>query len=83
MSINLTDIITVTTTIDEVGDVKEENACSICRQNMVPLISKPNLIKCINCKKIMVIKQDNMQMSMTLEIGLFLNIFYLKENIET
>jgi hypothetical protein len=70
MNINLIDILTVSTIIDEVGDVKEENFCSICRQNMIPLISKPNLIKCINCKKIMVINKDNMQISMTVEIGL-------------
>ncbi|CAF4359719.1 unnamed protein product [Rotaria magnacalcarata] len=69
MSMDLTDILTVSTIIDEARDVKEEKSCSICRENMIPLISKPNLIKCVNCKKIMVINKDNMQISMTIEIG--------------
>ncbi|CAM4839650.1 unnamed protein product [Rotaria magnacalcarata] len=69
MNIDLTDILTVSTIIDDVGDVTEEKSCSICRQNMIPLISKPNLIKCVNCKKIMVINKDNMQISMAFEIG--------------
>ncbi|CAF2086313.1 unnamed protein product [Rotaria magnacalcarata] len=69
MNIDLTDILTVSTIIDDVGDVTEEKSCSIRRQNMIPLISKPNLIKCVNCKKIMVINKDKMQISMAFEIG--------------
>lgn len=69
MSMNLLDIEQVETNLEEIIDHKIELNCSTCKQNLLPIPGKEHLAKCNNCSKYSLVKQNNFNNTITIQIG--------------
>lgn len=70
MSIKLVDIEQLTINFEEIIDVKVKPSCSMCKQDLVKVIGKEDLMKCNHCSKYSLAKAGDYQTSVVFQISM-------------
>ncbi|CAM4850932.1 unnamed protein product, partial [Rotaria magnacalcarata] len=81
MSLKQIDIEQIACCFDEISHSQKEPICSTCKQNMMPVIGKEHLLKCLNCSKFILLKPNPIQPSIIIQIDNQKTTFYTKNDI--
>ncbi|CAF2203336.1 unnamed protein product, partial [Rotaria magnacalcarata] len=81
MSLKQIDIEQITCCFDEICHSQKEPICSTCKQNMMPVIGKEHLLKCLNCSKFILLKPNPTQSSIVIQIDNQKTTFYTRSDV--
>jgi DNA-directed RNA polymerase subunit RPC12/RpoP len=74
MSIKLIDVEEINTSFEEIIQLKQENICSSCKQNLTPVPDKQHLLKCNNCSKYSLMKNNDFDINVIIHMCKFICI---------